>query len=62
MEGFGYWSGRDVRVEFRPAPAGSGIVFVRGDLSPEVRIPALVAHRVEVPRRTVLRTRAPASK
>jgi UDP-3-O-[3-hydroxymyristoyl] N-acetylglucosamine deacetylase len=55
VEGFGYWSGRDVRVEFRPAPAGSGIVFVRGDLSPEVRIPALVAHRVEVPRRTVLR-------
>jgi UDP-3-O-[3-hydroxymyristoyl] N-acetylglucosamine deacetylase len=55
VEGFGYWTGRDVRVEFRPAPSGSGIVFVRSDLSPAVRIPALVAHRVEVPRRTVLR-------
>jgi UDP-3-O-acyl N-acetylglucosamine deacetylase len=55
VEGFGYWTGRDVRVEFRPAASGTGIVFVRGDLSPVVRIPALVSHRVEVPRRTVLR-------
>jgi UDP-3-O-[3-hydroxymyristoyl] N-acetylglucosamine deacetylase len=55
VSGFGYWSGRDVTVEFRPAPPGSGIVFVRSDLSPAVRIPALVAHRIEVPRRTVLR-------
>ncbi|HTQ39135.1 MAG TPA: UDP-3-O-acyl-N-acetylglucosamine deacetylase [Pirellulales bacterium] len=55
VEGFGYWTGRDVRVEFRPASPGSGIVFVRSDLSPLVRIPALVAHRIEVPRRTVLR-------
>jgi UDP-3-O-acyl N-acetylglucosamine deacetylase len=55
VEGFGYWTGRDVRVEFRPAAAGTGIVFVRADLSPGVRIPALVAYRVEVPRRTVLR-------
>ena len=37
--------------------SGTGIVFVRSDLSPAVRIPALVAHRVEVPRRTVLRHR-----
>lgn len=55
VEGFGYWSGRNVRVEFRPAPPGTGIVFVRSDLNPVVRIPALVAHRIEVPRRTVLR-------
>lgn len=55
VEGFGYWTGRDVRVEFRPAAAETGIVFIRSDLSPEVRIPADVAHRVEVPRRTVLR-------
>lgn len=52
--GFGYWSGRDVRVELRPAPAGSGITFVRHDLSPERRIPAHVQHRVETPRRTTL--------
>jgi UDP-3-O-[3-hydroxymyristoyl] N-acetylglucosamine deacetylase len=55
VEGFGYWTGRNVRVEFRPAPPGSGVVFVRSDLSPSVRIPAVVAHRIEVPRRTVLR-------
>jgi UDP-3-O-[3-hydroxymyristoyl] N-acetylglucosamine deacetylase len=56
VEGFGYWSGKDVHVEFRPAPAGSGLVFVRGDISPTARIPALVANRIEVPRRTVLRS------
>jgi UDP-3-O-[3-hydroxymyristoyl] N-acetylglucosamine deacetylase len=54
VEGFGYWSGRDVRVEFRPAPAGTGVVFVRTDLPKPARIPALVAHRIEVPRRTTL--------
>jgi UDP-3-O-acyl N-acetylglucosamine deacetylase len=56
VEGFGYWSGRDVRVEFRPAPADSGIVFVRTDLERPVRIGALVAHRIETPRRTTLRS------
>ncbi len=55
VEGFGYWTGRDVRVEFRPAPPDTGVVFVRSDLSPVVRIPVAVEHRVEVPRRTVLR-------
>jgi UDP-3-O-[3-hydroxymyristoyl] N-acetylglucosamine deacetylase len=54
LEGFGYWSGKDVRVEFRPAPEHSGIVFVRGDLIRRVRIPVSVAHRIEVPRRTTL--------
>jgi UDP-3-O-[3-hydroxymyristoyl] N-acetylglucosamine deacetylase len=55
MQGVGYWSGRDVRVEFRPAPADSGIVFVRTDLDGRPRVPATVEHRVETPRRTVLR-------
>jgi UDP-3-O-[3-hydroxymyristoyl] N-acetylglucosamine deacetylase len=55
VEGFGYWSGRDVHVEFRPAAAGTGLVFVRSDISSTARIPALVANRIEVPRRTVLR-------
>ncbi len=54
VHGFGYWSGRDVRVEFRPAAPHAGIVFVRRDLRPEVHIPALVDYRVEVPRRTNL--------
>jgi len=55
VEGFGYWSGEDVHVEFRPAPPDTGIVFVRDDLEQPVRIKALVAHRVEAPRRTNLR-------
>jgi UDP-3-O-[3-hydroxymyristoyl] N-acetylglucosamine deacetylase len=54
VTGFGYWSGRDVTVELRPARPDSGIVFVRGDLTPPRRIPADVAHRIEVPRRTTL--------
>lgn len=54
VEGFGFWSSRDIRVEFRPAPVDSGIVFVRCDLDPIVQIPALVENRIEMPRRTTL--------
>ncbi len=54
IEGIGYWSGRDVRVEFRPAAPHTGIVFVRSDLPGRPRIPAVVANRIEMPRRTVL--------
>ncbi|MFO7905727.1 MAG: UDP-3-O-acyl-N-acetylglucosamine deacetylase [Planctomycetota bacterium] len=56
VEGFGYWSGLDVRVEFRPAPPNTGLVFVRADLGSPRRIKAEVANRVEVPRRTNLHT------
>lgn len=52
--GFGYWSGQDVRLEFRPAKPGSGIVFVRRDLDAEARIPATIDYRVEANRRTNL--------
>ena len=38
--GIGLHSGLDVRMEILPAPADSGIVFVRSDLSPGVEIPA----------------------
>lgn len=54
VTGFGYWSGRDVTVEFRPAPPNTGIVFVRHDVSPATRVAASVDHRVDVPRRTTL--------
>ncbi len=56
IEGLGYWSGRDVKVEFRPAPAGSGIVFVRRDLPGSPRIAASIENRTETPLRTTLRT------
>jgi len=54
VEGFGYWSGRDVRVEFRPAEVDTGIVFVRGDLPRCPRIPARIENRAEMPLRTSL--------
>jgi UDP-3-O-acyl N-acetylglucosamine deacetylase len=41
-------------MELRPAPAGAGITFVRSDLLPPRRIPALAQQRIEVPRRTTL--------
>ena len=58
VDGFGFWSGRDVRLQFRPAPPETGIVFVRSDLKPVVRIPARVDCRQETPRRTTLCHRA----
>ena len=54
VEGFGYWSGKDVRVEFHPAEIDAGFIFVRDDLDIPVRIPATVGHRIETPRRTTL--------
>ncbi len=41
--GIGVHSGKKVRMTLRPAAAGTGIVFVRTDLSPAVRIPAQAA-------------------
>ncbi len=43
-----------MQVEFRPAAAGTGVVFVRGDLQPARRVPVAVHHRIDVPRRTNL--------
>jgi len=54
VTGFGYWSGKNVRVEFRPAAPSCGIVFFRDDLDRPRRIPVAVEHRIEVPRRTAL--------
>jgi UDP-3-O-[3-hydroxymyristoyl] N-acetylglucosamine deacetylase len=54
VAGIGYWSGREIHVEFRPAPIDAGVFFVRGDLPGDPRIPASVYHRTETPRRTTL--------
>ena len=54
VAGFGFWSGRDVELEFRPAEANTGIVFVREDLPATPRIAARADLRVDVPRRTNL--------
>lgn len=53
VSGFGYFSGQDVRVEFRPADPGSGITLVRTDLG-GARVPVTPACRLDVPRRTTL--------
>lgn len=44
-----------MRVEFHPAPANTGVVFVRTDMPNCPRIPATIDNRVETPRRTTLR-------
>jgi len=54
VSGFGYWSGLDVRVQFRSAPAGTGIVFVRQDIAGQPVIPATVGYRADMPLRTSL--------
>lgn len=54
VTGLGYWSGAEVTVEFRPAPVDAGLVFVRDDLSPAVRIPATVESQEPADRRTIL--------
>jgi UDP-3-O-acyl N-acetylglucosamine deacetylase len=54
VRGFGYFGGRDVQVEFWPAAENAGITFVRHDIGPAARIPALAALRVDAPRRTNL--------
>ena len=54
LSGFGFWTGKDVMLQFRPAPPNSGIIFVRGDLFGQPRIPALVENREEKPRQTSL--------
>ena len=54
VSGFGYWSGNDIRLEFRPAAVNTGITFVREDLPGQPRIPARVNLRDDKPRRTNL--------
>lgn len=54
VQGFGYWSGLDINVEFRPAPENTGWVFVRTDLPDQPQIKVHVNHRVDALRRTTL--------
>jgi UDP-3-O-[3-hydroxymyristoyl] N-acetylglucosamine deacetylase len=54
VSGFGFWSGQDVTIEFRPADEQTGIVFIRTDLAGAPRIHALIQNRVPGPRRTTL--------
>src|ERR1019366_577830 len=54
VHGTGYVTGRHVRMRFRPAPAATGVVFVRSDLGPQACIPARVENVTGTARRTTL--------
>ncbi len=54
VEGKGLFSGEACSLNFRPAPAGSGVVFVRTDLPEPVRISTNVANLAKHARRTTL--------
>ena len=54
VSGIGFVTGRQVRLRFRPAPASTGVVFVRGDLGPQACIPACLEMVTGTTRRTTL--------
>ena len=56
VTGVGIVTGAKVRVRFRPAPVGHGVVFVRGDRPGSPRIPARTAAVTDTRRRTTLGT------
>ncbi len=58
VEGFGYWSGQDCRVEFRPAPPNSGVTFVLATAvgNAPIRLAVGLDCREDRPRRTVLKS------
>ncbi|MCL2349622.1 MAG: UDP-3-O-acyl-N-acetylglucosamine deacetylase [Planctomycetaceae bacterium] len=54
VEGFGFWTGKDVRVELHPAPVGAGVYFVRVDLPERPVIPVIPECHAIKPRQTSL--------
>lgn len=54
VAGRGYWSGQHVQLRFLPAPGGTGIVFVRSDLSGQPQCPARIEFADSVQFRTNL--------
>lgn len=52
--GIGLHNGEKINLTIKPAPVNSGIVFVRTDLSPVVRIPALASNVTETTLNTSL--------
>jgi UDP-3-O-acyl N-acetylglucosamine deacetylase len=54
IQGVGYLTGKTVRLRFRPAPVGTGVVFVRVDLGPQACINAHIDNVTGTHRRTTL--------
>ncbi len=55
VRGRGLFGGKEAKVIFRPAPADSGITFVRTDVPEPVRISAVASNVAERSRRTTLK-------
>jgi UDP-3-O-acyl N-acetylglucosamine deacetylase len=54
VQGTGYVTGKHVRLRFRPAPASTGVVFLRTDLGPGAWVPARIDNVTGTARRTTL--------
>ncbi len=54
VSGRGYWTGKNVTVVMHPAPAGTGIEFVRSDLPGRPSCRALASKRYDTHLRTVV--------
>ena len=54
VEGIGYLTGKTVHLRFRPAPANTGVVFVRVDLGPQACVAAHIDNVTGTNRRTTL--------
>ncbi len=55
MRGRGLFGGKEVKLVFRPAPADSGITFIRTDVPEPVRISAVASNLAERSRRTSIK-------
>ena len=55
LSGRGMFGGKEAKVVFRPAPADSGVVFVRTDVPEAVRISAVASNLAERSRRTTIK-------
>ena len=55
VAGRGLFGGKEAKVVFRPAPADTGVVFVRTDVPEAVRIPAVAPNLAERSRRTTIK-------
>jgi UDP-3-O-[3-hydroxymyristoyl] N-acetylglucosamine deacetylase/3-hydroxyacyl-[acyl-carrier-protein] dehydratase len=54
MNGLGLFGGEETKIVFRPAPANSGITFIRTDIPEPVRISAVASNIAERSRRTTI--------
>jgi UDP-3-O-[3-hydroxymyristoyl] N-acetylglucosamine deacetylase/3-hydroxyacyl-[acyl-carrier-protein] dehydratase len=55
VRGVGFFHGSDVQLRFRPADAGTGIVFERSDLPGRPLVPARIDNVIPSQRRTTIR-------